>query len=114
SALFRPGSRHGSVLLPFGLGGTALDPAEFGDGVAHLFVGPAAADVAGEAALDLGGAGLGVPVQDRAHRDDEAGGAEAALLGVVVGEGGGDRVELTAVDEGLGGLDLLPLGFEGE
>src|SRR5439155_25786006 len=84
------------------------------NGVAHLFVGAAAADVAGQAVLDLGGRRLGILFEHGFHRDDEAGRAEAALLGVVAGEGGGNRVELVALNEAFGGADRLALGFEGE
>src|SRR5439155_283349 len=73
SALLRP--RHG-LAPPFLV-------AQRVNGVTHLFVGATAADVAGQAALDLGGRGPGVGVEDGAEGDDKAGRAEAALLGVV-------------------------------
>ena len=84
-----------------------------GDGVAHLLVGAAAADVAGQGFLDLGGRGLGVLVEGGPHGDDEAGRAEAALLGVVLDEGGRHGVELAVGDQGLGRLDLLALRLRG-
>src|SRR5262245_32295439 len=62
--------------------------AQFGDGVAHLGVGAAAADVAGQRLLDLGGRGVRVLVEGRSHRHDEAGRAEAALLRVELDERG--------------------------
>ncbi len=69
----------------------------------------AAADVAGQGFLDLGRRRLGVLVEGGTHGHDEAGRAEAALLGVVLDERRRHRVELAAVDEALGRLDLLAL-----
>src|SRR5262249_13574528 len=81
------------------------------DGVAHLLVGAAAADVAAQGLLDLGRRGLGVLVESGSHGDDEARRAEAALLGVVLHERGGHGVELRPAEAG-GRLDLLAAGLE--
>src|SRR5262249_9254787 len=93
--------------LPVGL-------AQIGDGVAHLLVGAAAADVAAQGLFDLGLRGVGVLVEGGPHGDDEAGRAEAALLGVVVDEGGRHGVELAVGDEALGRLDRFTLSFDGK
>src|SRR5688500_3390126 len=57
-------------------------------GLADARIGAAAAEVARQAVMDLGERGSGVAVEEGLGRDDEAGGAEAALLGVVLDEGG--------------------------
>ncbi len=57
---------------------------------------------------------LRVFVEGGAHGHDESGRAEAALLSVVLHEGGRHGVELAAVDETLGGLDLFALGLQRE
>src|SRR5262249_62406489 len=73
AAFFRPW--HGLTPFPFPVRrGLA---AERGDGVAHLLIGSAAADVAGQALLDLGRRRLGVLIEGGPHSDDEAGRAEA-------------------------------------
>src|SRR5207253_2967160 len=77
TALFGPAGCHGSASLLLRQGC---------DGVAHLFVGAAAADVAGEPLLDLLRGGVGVLVKHRSHGDDEARRAKVALL-----SGGGDK-----------------------
>ncbi len=97
-----------------GMAHSSFLAAQGGDGVAHLFVGAAAADVAGQPFLDLGGRGLGVLVQGGPHGDDEAGRAEAALLGVVLHEGGGHGIESAVAGQRLGRLDLAALGFQGQ
>src|SRR5262245_379098 len=58
------------------------------DGVAHLFISAAAADVALQAVFDFGGRGLGILFEDGLHSHDEPGRAEAALLRVVLHERG--------------------------
>src|SRR5690242_19787076 len=89
------------------MGSASLLLAKRRDDVAHLFVGSAAADVAAQGFLDLGGRRVGVLVQSGPQRYDEAGRAEAALLRVVLHERGGHGVELAAVGQRLGRLDLL-------
>ena len=64
--------------------------------------------------FDLGGRGLRVLVEGGPHGDDEARRAEAALLGVVVGERRRHRVELAVHVKRLGRLYRLALGFERE
>ena len=60
------------------------------------------------------GRGLRVLVEGGPHGDDEAGRAEAALLGVVLDEGGRHGVELPPPPSDSAVLDVLAAGLEGE
>src|SRR5438552_853983 len=85
---------------------------ELGNGLPHLLVRPAPADVAGQGGLNLLGRPVRVFVQGGTHGDDESRRAEPALLGVVVDERGRYRFEFAVAAERLGRLNLGPTGLE--
>src|SRR5690606_6529280 len=68
----------------------------FEHGLADSHIGAAAAKVAAEAVLDLLVGRIGIAVEKRLRRDDEARRAVAALLGVVVDEGLHQRMRTAA------------------
>src|SRR5579875_3254752 len=111
SAFFWPGRCHDLALL-LSRSQARLVLAQCYDGVAHLLISAETADIAGQRFLNLGGRGVGVLVEGGTHGHDKAGRAEAALLGVVLDERRRHRIEFAAVDEALGGLDLLALGLQ--
>src|SRR5436309_8478495 len=92
---------RGRVLLPLLLLGLRLGVrGRRGEhGLAHAGVGAAAAEVAGQAVVDVLERGIGIAVEERLGGHDEAGGAETALLGVVLHERGLEGIELVAVAE---------------
>src|SRR6266545_4075337 len=75
-------------------------------------VGTAAAEVPREAVMDLGQRRVGVLVEQGLGGHDEARGTEAALLCVVLDEGGLERMELVDRAETLDGLDPGVLGLD--
>src|SRR5262249_26788782 len=106
AAFFRPGICHGLALLPFA--------AQCGNGVAHLLVSPATADVAGQAALDFLRRGVRVLVEGGTEGDDEPGRAKAALLSVRVDKGRRYCIELAVFGKRLGGPNLTTARLQGE
>src|SRR5262249_21540354 len=109
-----PGAEQSAFLGPRHGSASSLLFAQRVNGLAHLFVGAAAADVARQAALDLGGRGALVGLEDGLHGDDETGSAEAALLRIVLHKGGRHGVDLVSLGQRLGGADRFALGLEGE
>src|SRR5262249_8013105 len=97
---------------PFGV---ALNlPTQRGDRVAHLFVGSTATDIAAQGFFDVGGRGLGILIEGGSPCDHEAGRAEAALLGVELGERGRYLIEPAVGVERLSGLDVLATRLQGQ
>src|SRR5215212_10785040 len=76
--------------------------------LADAGVSAAAAEVTRQPLMDLVEARVGVPVEQGLGGHDEAGRAEAALLGVVLDEGRLERMELGGPAEPLDGLDGRP------
>src|SRR6185312_12651865 len=74
-------------------------------GLAHAGVGAATAEVAGQSVVDVLERGVGIVIEERARGHDEARSAEAALLGVVLYEGGLDRAERAGPAEALDRLN---------
>src|SRR5436305_703355 len=83
-------------------------------GLAHAGVGAATAEVAGEAVLDVLECGRGGVVEQGLGGHHEAGRAEAALLGVVLDERHGERMEISGPRETFDRLDRLALDVDRE
>src|SRR5215218_4008485 len=95
--------------LLVGIGISSLE-----NSLAHAGIGAAAAEVTGQPLVDLAEARVRVLVEQGLGGHDEAGRAEAALLGVVLDEGRLERMELGGPAEPLDGLDGPALGLDGE
>src|SRR5581483_8620924 len=84
------------------------------DHALNAAIGPAAAEIAANSVRHLGTAGMRMLVEESFGRYREPRSAEAALLGVVVDEGGLYGVRLRAASEAFGSNNLLALGLDGE
>src|SRR5438477_2800993 len=83
-------------------------------GLEHARVGAAAAEVAGQAVLDLLEGRVRILLEQRGRGDHEAGSAEAALQGVRLHEGGLHGAHLLRRAEALDGRDLVADGVRGQ
>ena len=79
-----------------------------------LLIAGAPADVAGERLANLIGARIGIPLQERLGRDEQARRAVAALRRPEVGEGLLQRVQAPVITEALDGHDVAGVAFERE
>ena len=84
------------------------------DGLEDLLIAGAAAQVSGERLADLVARRVGVLVEQRLRRDQEARRAVAALRGAEVGEGLLQRMQAAVGHQAFDGLDLAAVALDAE
>ncbi len=84
------------------------------DGFSNSHVGAAAAEIAAEAGANFVVGGIRVVIEIGFGGHDEAGRAVAALLGVVIDEGLGDRMGMGGSGDAFERFDAFALRVDGE